>query len=209
MSQPNTPTKAKVTRKTVGLHFSAHSACTITFAHLHACAHTRMAQVSVKRCLHMCRFSPSRLPPSHDSPILAVPWRSLRDHSRQRPHWRSRPHDLAVLSRPKSAGHAPHPTCIAKFGYLTKSDANTFSSIQETSPWDVPDLALPGYVCYGSKIWAHHVFGFGSVLQNWEIVEVRREMHSGSLWNHSGDGRSRSGLRERPGDVWSIHLECH
>ena len=29
-------------------HFSAHSACTITFAHLHACAHTRMAQVHEK-----------------------------------------------------------------------------------------------------------------------------------------------------------------
>ena len=33
-------------------------------------------------------------------------------------------HNLAVLSRPKSAGHAQRRTCIAKFGYLAKSDAN-------------------------------------------------------------------------------------
>ena len=35
-------------------HLSAHSACTVTFAHLHACAHTRMAQVMSKRLLHVC-----------------------------------------------------------------------------------------------------------------------------------------------------------
>ena len=35
-------------------HFSAHSACTTTFAHLHACAHTRMAQVHEKG---VCRMS--------------------------------------------------------------------------------------------------------------------------------------------------------
>ena len=29
-----------------------------------------------------------------------------------------RPHDLAVPSRPKTAGHAPLRTCIAKFGHL-------------------------------------------------------------------------------------------
>ena len=29
--------------------------------------------VSVKRCLHMCRFSPSRFLPSHVSPVFAVP----------------------------------------------------------------------------------------------------------------------------------------
>ena len=33
---------------------------------------------------------------------------------------------LAVLSRPKNARHAPLCTCIAKFGYLARSDANTF-----------------------------------------------------------------------------------
>ena len=53
----------------------------------------------------------SHLLPSHVSPVLApaVPWRSLRDHSRlrpRRPHWRSCPHDLAELSRPESAGQA-------------------------------------------------------------------------------------------------------
>ena len=42
-----------------------------------------------------------------------------------RPHWRSRPHVLAELSRPESAGHAPLRTCIAKFGHLAKSEANT------------------------------------------------------------------------------------
>ena len=45
-------------------HFSAHSACTVTFAHFHACAHARMAQAQVvsKRCLlHMYHTSPSRL----------------------------------------------------------------------------------------------------------------------------------------------------
>ena len=56
---------------------------------------------------------------------LAVLARSLRDDSRLRLHWRSHPHDLAVLSRPKSAGHAPRRICIAKFGYLARSDVNT------------------------------------------------------------------------------------
>ena len=40
----------------------------------------------------------------HVSPVLAVLARSLRDHSWQRPYWLRHPHDLAVLSRPKSAG---------------------------------------------------------------------------------------------------------
>ena len=78
-------------------------------------SHRRMAQVSRKRCLlHIGHTSPSRLLHSHVSPVLAVPWRSLRDHSRQRLHWRPHPHDLAVLSRPASAGHAPLRTCITK-----------------------------------------------------------------------------------------------
>ena len=41
----------------------------------------------------------------HPSPS-AVPWRSLRDDSRLRPHRRTRPHHPAELSRPKSAGQA-------------------------------------------------------------------------------------------------------
>ena len=94
--------------------FLLHSALTAYCAHLHACGHTRMAQVSVKRSLHM------RLLPSHVSPVFAVPARSLRDHSWLRLHWRSRQHALA-----KSAGHAQPRTCIAKFCYLAKSDANT------------------------------------------------------------------------------------
>ena len=49
-------------------------------------SHARMAQVSVKWCLHMCHTSPSRHLPSHVSPIVGVLERSLRDHSRLRPH---------------------------------------------------------------------------------------------------------------------------
>ena len=61
-----------------------------------------------------------------DSPIFAVPARSLRDHSWLRLHWRLRHSQvLVVLSRLKSVGHAPLRTCIAKFGHLAKSDANT------------------------------------------------------------------------------------
>ena len=51
-------------------HFSAHSALTAYFPHFSCVSHSRMAQVSVKRCLHMCRFSPSRALPSHVSPIF-------------------------------------------------------------------------------------------------------------------------------------------
>ena len=40
-------------------------------------------------------------------------------------HLTDDPHVLSVLSRPESAGHAPLRTCIAKFGYLAESDANT------------------------------------------------------------------------------------
>ena len=40
----------------------------------------------------------------------------------------------------------------------------------------MPNLKLPGYVCYGSKNWARHVGGFGSVFQNQEILQVGREM---------------------------------
>ena len=100
-------------------NFSAHirtSSCVCTYTH---------GSSAWKGSLHVRHISPSRLLPSQVSFILAVPWRSLRDHSRLRPHRRSRPHVLAVLTRPKSAGHAPLRTCIAKFGYLTKSDANT------------------------------------------------------------------------------------
>ena len=43
-------------------HLSAHNACTITFAHLHACTFTHGSSVMSKRCLlHMCHTSPSRL----------------------------------------------------------------------------------------------------------------------------------------------------
>ena len=99
-------------------HFSAHRACTVTSAHLHTCAHARMAQVSVKRCLHMCRFSPFRILLSlmfHPSLLFLYIHFDITFLV----------HVLAVLSRPESARHAHLHTCIAKFGYLAKSDANT------------------------------------------------------------------------------------
>ena len=53
----------------------------------------------------------------------------LHGHSRPQPTTTSltisHPHDLALLSRPHRAGHTPPRTCIAKFGYLAKSGANT------------------------------------------------------------------------------------
>ena len=89
--------------------------------------HTRTAQVHEKGvcCTCVSLISPSRRLPSDDSSVLAVPWRSPRDQSRLRLHWRSHPHDLAVLSRPKSSEHAPLRSCIAKFGYPARSGANT------------------------------------------------------------------------------------
>ena len=111
---------------------SAQSACTVTFAHFLACAHTRMAQVSVKRCLHMCRFSPSRLVPSHVSPIFCY----LRTTALSR---LSRPHVLAVLTCPESSWHAPLRTRIAKFGYLAKSALNSHN-VGSTTYFNVDHL---------------------------------------------------------------------
>ena len=97
--------------------FFCCTVCLRTSAHLHARAHARMAQVSVKRCLHMCHISPSRLLLSHVSPsILAVPARSLRDHlpvrtvlvghtcreSAGHAHLRSRTSSLAIWPFPPS-----------------------------------------------------------------------------------------------------------
>ena len=65
----------------------------------------------------MCHISPSRLLQSHVSPILAVPVHPLRHFLSVR--------NLAVLSRPESAGHAHLRTSREKFGYLAKSALNT------------------------------------------------------------------------------------
>ena len=100
--------------------FSAHSAWTVTFAHVHACALTRMAQDHEKNVCCMFVISLHRLLPSHVSPVFACPWRSLRDHS-----WLWRPHVLVVLTCPQSAEHAHLRTSSEKFGFLAKSDANT------------------------------------------------------------------------------------
>ena len=45
-------------------------------------------------------------------------------------------------------------------------------SIQETKSWDVPNLDLSGYVCYGSKSWFRNIVGSKTVLHNIEIMEV-------------------------------------
>ena len=90
--QPCLPTICTYTHL-LHAHFSAHGACTVTSAHLHACAQTRMAQVHEKKCLlHVCHLSPSRLLPPRVSPVFAVPAHSLRHHVPV--------HLLAELSRP-------------------------------------------------------------------------------------------------------------
>ena len=99
-------------------HFPAHSALIAYFAHSSCVSHTRTAQVVSEWCLlHIYHTSLFRLLPSHVSPIFAVPARLLRHPFSV--------HNVAVLSRPKNAGHAELCTCIEEFGYLTKSDANT------------------------------------------------------------------------------------
>ena len=106
--------------------FCAQRAHCAHFVHSSACyTHARLKFMKKVFVAHVSLISPSRRLPSDDSPVLAVPWRSPRDQSRLRLHWRSHPHDLAVLSRPKSAEHAPLRSCIAKFGYPARSDANT------------------------------------------------------------------------------------
>ena len=95
--------------------------------------HTHGSSVHRKVFAHVSLISPSRFLPSHVSLFFfAVLARSLRDHSRLRPlrlHQPSHPHDLAVLSRPKSAGHAPLRTCIVKFSSWPSS-----VSLQVMSP---------------------------------------------------------------------------
>ena len=99
-------------------HFSAHSA-SLRISHIFIrFTHSHGSSVMKKRCLsHECLRSLSRFLQPHVSPVTAVPVHPLRHHLSV--------HNLAVLSRPKSAGHAQRRTCIAKFGYLAKSDANT------------------------------------------------------------------------------------
>ena len=100
--------------------FLSHSLSAHIF--MHVCTHG--SSVMKKVFVHASLISPSRHLPSHDSPVSAVLARPLRDQSRLRLHWRLHPHDLAVLSRPESAGHAPLRACIGKFGNFAKSGAN-------------------------------------------------------------------------------------
>ena len=90
-------------------HFSAHTAWTVTFAHLHACAHTRMAQVQ-KVFVACVSFLSISLSLFHVSPVSAVPVHPLR--------YALSVHVLAVLTCPGSAGHAHLRTTSEKFGYL-------------------------------------------------------------------------------------------
>ena len=100
--------------------FSAHGACTVTSAHLHACAHTRMARVheKKKRCLlHMYHSSPSRLLQSHVSPVFAV---SVRLSLSTFPSTSS---CRTCLSQKRRACGDAHED--EKFGSLAKSALNT------------------------------------------------------------------------------------
>ena len=87
-------------------NFCAALTLRVNFAHSHAC-HTH-AWLKDVRSAHVVISLSSHLLPSHVSPILApaVPWRSLREHSRPRPHRLWRPRFPAELSRPESAGQA-------------------------------------------------------------------------------------------------------
>ena len=44
----------------------------------------------------------------------------------------------------------------------------TIFSIQETKSWDVPNLSVPGHVCYGSKS------GFAALLVSDQLCTIRR-----------------------------------
>ena len=98
-------------------HFFCCTMCLRTLAHFSCVSHTRMAEGCQKI---LCTCVTSRLFQSHVSPILVVPWWSLRDHS-----WLWRPHVLAVLTCPESAGHAHPRTSSEEFGYLAKSALST------------------------------------------------------------------------------------
>ena len=104
-------------------HIFLHTARSLrTSAHSPACTHTHGSR-SWKRCLlhaHVVSLHVAfSIFMSHLSPP-AVLARSLRDQ----PHRRSRPHCLAELSRPKSAGQAHFRTSDEQFGYLAKSVLN-------------------------------------------------------------------------------------
>ena len=61
-------------------------------------------------------------------------------------------------------------------------------AIQETKSWDIPNGTLPGHVCYGSELWFATLLVSKQFCTISDIVEIRREMCSNSLGNHSGDG---------------------
>ena len=115
-----------------------HSAVERTFGlrtstHLHACAHARMAQGCLIRCLHLCMSSISVSPsPLSCSPaVLAVPWRSFRDHFPVR----------TVLAElyPTQKRQAHFRTSAEEFGYLAKSGLHTGyepKQLDKTTPAD-------------------------------------------------------------------------
>ena len=99
--------------------FSVVHTLLVYFAHSWCVSHTRMAQGCQKASLHMCHTSPCRLLQSPHSFFTHLCC-SLTSTSAS-----LSPHVLTVLTCPESAGHAQLRTCIAKFGYRVKSDANT------------------------------------------------------------------------------------
>ena len=79
--------------------------------------------------------------PSHVSPVLApaVPWRSLRDHSRpRRPYWLWCPRDPAELHRPKkrrSSAHRTRTSCLATWPSPSPTQVMSPRSSTIILPW--------------------------------------------------------------------------
>ena len=74
---------------TLRVHFTSHACCT----------HAWLKGAKKVHCMCVTSFRLA-FSLSHVSAVFAVPARSLRDHSRLRLHWRSRPHVLAILTCP-------------------------------------------------------------------------------------------------------------
>ena len=79
--------------------------------------------------------------PSHVSPVLApaVPWRSLRDHSRpRRPYWLWCPRDPAELHQPKkrrSSAHRTRTSCLATWPSPSPTQVMSPRSSTIILPW--------------------------------------------------------------------------
>ena len=58
----------------------------------------------------------------------------------------------------------------------TRAHVPVIFSIQETKSWDVPNLQLLGYVCYGCK------FGLATLLVSDQFFKIRRSWRSEERW---------------------------